>query len=136
MILIVCVDDSGGMLFNHRRQSQDHLLRERILRLTAGKQLWMNHYSAKQFDAIPQVKVDDNLLSKASAGEYCFVEDALLSPYEKRAEKIILFKWNRRYPGDLYFDINLNNGSWKMTNTQDFQGSSHEKITMEVYEHE
>lgn len=136
MILIICVDDNGGMLFNHRRQSQDRLLRERILSLTAGKQLWMNHYSAKQFEAIPQVNVDDNFLSKASDGEYCFVEDALLSPYEKRIEEVILFKWNRKYPGDLYFDINLNDESWKMTSTQDFQGSSHEKITMEVYEHE
>ena len=37
MILIACVDDKFGMLFNRRRQSQDRMLRERVLRLTDGK---------------------------------------------------------------------------------------------------
>ena len=37
MILIVCVDDHNGMMFNHRRQSQDRVLRADILELTDGK---------------------------------------------------------------------------------------------------
>ena len=45
MILIVCVDDHNGMMFNHRRQSQDRILRADILELTGGKKLWMNAYS-------------------------------------------------------------------------------------------
>ena len=49
MIIIAAVDDRNGMMFNHRRQSQDKVLREKILSLTAGKLLWMDHYSAKQF---------------------------------------------------------------------------------------
>ena len=49
MILIVCVDDHNGMMFNHRRQSQDRVLRADILELTDGKKLWMNAYSRKQF---------------------------------------------------------------------------------------
>lgn len=36
MNLIVCVDDGCGMAFHHRRQSRDRVLREQILRLTAG----------------------------------------------------------------------------------------------------
>ena len=31
MILIVCIDDNKGMMFNHRRQSQDGVLRRHIL---------------------------------------------------------------------------------------------------------
>ena len=31
MRVIVCVDDNGGMLFNHRRQSRDRVLCERVL---------------------------------------------------------------------------------------------------------
>ena len=50
MILIACVDDRGGIAFNHRRQSSDSVVRNRILELTAGSRLWMNEYSAKQFD--------------------------------------------------------------------------------------
>ena len=37
MILIVAVDDRNGMTFNHRRQSQDKRLRERILSITKRK---------------------------------------------------------------------------------------------------
>ena len=44
MIVIACVDDKMGMLFNHRRQSQDSVLRKRILQITAGKILWMSRY--------------------------------------------------------------------------------------------
>ena len=34
MIIIAAVDDRNGMMFNHRRQSQDKVLREKILSLT------------------------------------------------------------------------------------------------------
>ena len=47
MILITCVDDKMGMLFNKRRQSMDSILRERVLKMCAGKKLWMNEYSRK-----------------------------------------------------------------------------------------
>ena len=46
MIIMICLDDRGGMLFNKRRQSQDVLLRQQILTETAGGRLWMNSYSA------------------------------------------------------------------------------------------
>lgn len=49
MKIIVCVDNQNGMMFNHRRQSQDRVLKKRILELTGGKKLWMNAYSQKQF---------------------------------------------------------------------------------------
>lgn len=136
MIIIVAVDDRNGMMFNHRRQSQDKILRDKILSHTAGKRLWMNHYTEKQFQDCDgtQINVDDNFLNEAAPGEYCFVENQPVSPYEKWVEKIILFKWNRRYPSDLYFDIDLQQGTWHLTYAEDFIGSSHDKITMEVYE--
>ena len=37
MKIIVCVDNQNGMMFNHRRQSQDRVLRKRIMELTGGK---------------------------------------------------------------------------------------------------
>lgn len=33
MIVIACLDDNGGMMFNHRRQSQDSVLRAHIAEL-------------------------------------------------------------------------------------------------------
>ena len=37
MILITCVDDAGGLLFNNRRQSQDRILRKEILAQVSGQ---------------------------------------------------------------------------------------------------
>lgn len=132
MILMAAVDDRNGMLFNKRRQSQDRVLRERILALAANSRLWINSYTKKQFAQVTDlVKVDDDFLNKAAPGEYCFVENVPSAPYEERIEQIILFKWNRRYPGDFFFDIDLS--AWRLASTDEFPGSSHEKITMEVY---
>ncbi len=134
MIVIVALDDRGGMMFNHRRQSQDEILRERILKVTAGKKLWMNHYSEKQFPnaaEIPQINVSDDFLSEAGPGEYCFVENESLAPFAKWVEGLIVYRWNRAYPGDQKFDIPLD--QWRMVSSVDFQGKSHEKITEEVY---
>lgn len=39
MKLIVCMDDKNGMAFNHRRQSRDRVLAERIMELTENAKL-------------------------------------------------------------------------------------------------
>ena len=66
MTLIVCVDDNMGMLFNHRRQSKDVVVRERILKQAEGKHLWMNHYSAKQFDPEALINADESYMNEAA----------------------------------------------------------------------
>lgn len=132
MILIACVDDNLGMLFNNRRQSMDSVLRGRILTMCAGKKLWMNAYSRKQFNTDAEgITVDENFMAKAGSDDYCFAENISVKPYEKEMQKIILYRWNRVYPADLYFDINLKN--WHLKESNDFVGSSHDKITEEVY---
>ena len=85
MKIIVCVDNQNGMMFNHRRQSQDRVLRKRILELTGGKKLWMNAYSQKQFLQVNgnmskeqeqsgqlgqsgQIQADEAFLEKAGPG--------------------------------------------------------------------
>lgn len=135
MIIIAAVDDRNGMAFNHRRQSRDRELVRKILSLTAGSCLWMDHYSAEQFrsDVDVQVRADENFLDRAAPGEYCFVEDRPVAPYAEKTEKVILFRWNRRYPGDLFFDIDVKGANWHLEKTEDFAGFSHERITMEVY---
>ena len=43
-----------------------------------------------------------------------------------------MFRWNRDYPADTYFDLSLESG-WTRTETSEFAGSSHETITKEIY---
>ena len=134
MILIAALDDKNGMMFNHRRQSQDSQLRAHILKQTEDSALWMNAYSAKQFGACaehPPVHVSESFLTEAG-GAYCFVENVDIAPYMDRVEKIIIYRWNRVYPRDQVFPVDFS--QWKRTSSTDFAGSSHEKITEEVYE--
>lgn len=136
MIIMAAVDDRMGMLFHNRRQSQDKVLREHILTLTEGKELWMNEYSAKQFaGAEERLTVSEEFLAEAGPGAFCFVENVSLAEVLPRVERVVLFRWNRAYPGDFFFDLPLTDGSWKITQTEDFVGSSHECITMEVFNH-
>lgn len=135
MILIVCIDDNNGMMFHNRRQSRDRTLQQYILRETDGKKLWMNGYSYKLFQdmAAKHIVVDEQFWEKAGQGEYCFVENVNVSMCESKAEQIVLFKWNRCYPSDLKFGISLAQGGWRLIEEDAFTGSSHEKITKEVY---
>lgn len=134
MIVVICVDDKNGMMFNNRRQSQDRELRKTILEETKENKLWMNSYSYKQFkeDDSSNIIIDDKFLIKAELGDYCFVEDVDIRPYVDYIEKIILFRWNRNYPADFYFDVDMS--EWKLVSTKEFVGNSHAKITEEIYE--
>ncbi len=126
MKLIVCLDDNNGMMFNSRRQSRDRVLIENILEYCKGEKLYVNEYSSKLFPE-NSVEICENL-EKLEKG-YFFAENIL--PNEESVEEIIVYKWNRVYPADVHFNIDL--GNWKLTETVDFEGSSHEKITREIY---
>ncbi|MBQ8802962.1 MAG: ribonuclease Z [Tyzzerella sp.] len=130
MIAIVCLDDNQGMLFNQRRQSRDAKVLEDIWTMT--DKLWISSFSEKLFmEYQKQVEIDDDFLQNACEGEYCFVENQKLSPYTDKIEQLIVYKWNRKYPVDFKLDINLKN--WKLIEQAEFAGSSHEKITKELY---
>ena len=49
MRLIVCLDEKGGMTFNHRRQSRDRVLIEDLLQTVGEGRLWMAPYSELLF---------------------------------------------------------------------------------------
>ena len=135
MIVCVVLDDNNGMMFNKRRQSQDRILREQILKMSEESTLWINEFTKKQFVncEFEHVTVDNELLEKAGESEYCFVEDLPLQEYENKISKLVIFKWNRVYPADKHFDISLNN--WTLEETEEFEGSSHKLITKEVWIH-
>lgn len=131
MILIACIDDRGGMLFNRRRQSQDRLLRQDLLEEAAGRPLWMNAYSLRQFGPAPgNIRVAEDFAARAGEGEFCFFEDVDPVPWLEKAEAVILYRWNRRYPADRYFPQPLAGRSVKRR--EEFAGSSHDCITKEI----
>ena len=133
MILIVCVDEKNGMMFNNRRQSKDRILSEHILKIVDKQKIWMNSYSKSAFDGQESlnITVDDNFIEKIEKNEYCFVENIDVNTIINKVDKIIVYNWNRHYPADRYFNINLE--EWVVDSENEFQGSSHEKISEKIY---
>lgn len=133
MKAIVCIDDGGGMMFNHRRQSRDLEVRRRVCSLTEHAALRLDAYSARQFagDLPGNAIVSEDFLDEAGSGDYCFVEDRDLLPYLDQVEELIVFRWNRDYPRDQLLPVDLS--AWKLAAAEDFAGHSHEQITQEVY---
>ncbi|MDD3831470.1 MAG: ribonuclease Z [Clostridia bacterium] len=134
MVIIACIDTNGTMMFNGRRQSQDRLLRKRVIEMTKGHKLYMNNYTAEQFEEYSDIiTVDEDYLSIAQFGDYCFVEDDKFYAYQDRIDKLILYKWNEAYPYDMHFPLDFTLDEWTFIRKTDFVGSSHDRITEEIY---
>jgi len=130
MILIACLDDNGGMMFNARRQSKDRLLREHMLRACDGITLWMSPYSAAQFKPNAPVQGDEHYAQLVKETDACFVEDGEFP--QSTPDTLLLYRWNRRYPADRVFPRQLLE-SRGCTQVEEFPGYSHETITQEVH---
>ena len=130
MKVFVCVDENYGVGFNNRRQSRDSAIVLKIVENTEGSNLYMNEYSAKLFKKNSKIVVDNDFLSRVKE-DYCFVEVDSLADYDDKIDTIILFKWNKVYPSDKKLEIDFS--VRKLEKTFDFKGTSHEKITCEVW---
>ena len=134
MKVIVCLEDKGGMMFNHRRQSRDRVLSADVLAQCRGARLCISPYSMLLFEGgEADILCDESFLELAGEGDYCFVEDRALAPYADRIGEVIVYKWNRRYPTDVFFDIDPESLGFRRVSMTEFEGSSHEKITKEIF---
>ncbi len=131
MKLIFCVDKKNGMMFFGKRQSQDSVLREKILEMVGEANLWMSEYSAKQFETQGKFIVDNDYIDKAEENDYCFIEN--LGYSLEKANEIVLCHWNRQYQANVFFDVDLKASGFRKTATENIVGSSHDKITIETY---
>ncbi len=132
MNIIVCLDPANGISFNHRRQSRDSEVIKRVLKLSENSNLFVSEYSAPLFKDTHAI-VDNNLLNTAQDGDYCFVEDMDVFTALNKIEKLIIFRWDKKYPSDKKFPIIAVTDKKQLISTEDFVGSSHDKITEEVY---
>lgn len=130
MYIIICLDDNNGLAFNHRRQSQDRIVAEDISKTVGEKKLWITDYSRKLFQAVSNLEISENPKEEAKEGEYVFQELETLDTGDKRIEQFIIYRWNRVYPADVSVEIGA---EWKLTETEEFPGFSHEKITKQIY---
>ena len=132
MILIACIDDDFGLSFNGRRQSRDKAVCADICSGLEGKRLWLSPRSAPLFEGMEADMFPcEDFAERCGSDEYCFLEFSYPSAMKSSTEKLIIYRWNRSYPSDIKFDISLE--EWRLEELKEFPGSSHDKITKEVY---
>ena len=128
MTLYICLDDRNGLQFNKRRQSRDSAVLEDIRSHLAGN-LLIEAFSEKLIREadIPCV------LPPETAEDY-FAETIPSAEILEKTEKLVIYRWNRHYPSDVRWEPDLAALGFVLQETTEFPGTSHEKITREVYE--
>ena len=135
MEIIVCLDDYGGMLFNSRRQSRDRLLIEDVMSNLGDKKLYISEYSKILFEAYEgRYEIVNDFSNISDDNSVCFVENVSVRPYLDRISTVTVYNWNRVYPRDFVFDINLEKEGFSLMSSYEFKGYSHDNIRKEVYE--
>ena len=131
MKLIVCLDERKGMMFNNRRQSRDRVLIDNMIKMIGDDKLYIAPYSEGLFENKEiKLKVKKNPL-KAADENWCFIENLPVAEYKDEIETVVIYHWNRHYPGDFFFDLELD--SYTLESSEELVGSSHEKITKEIW---
>lgn len=129
----ITVDERMGIAFNKKRQSRDSKLIEDLVNCADGD-IYVTSYSNALFgDYQDKVKVVTDPLSECPDRNVCFIEVTDISAYEDEIEKLIIYRWNRHYPSDKKLDIDLSQSSFALLSSNDFEGSSHEIITRDIY---
>ena len=135
MHCIVCIDDRMGISFGGRRQSRDRVLCEDVVKTVRerGGMLYLSSYSAPLFDGMStaEARVCETYLADAGENDFCFCERESLAPCLENIQTLIVYRWNRHYPSDRKLDVDLS--GFTLQFRCDFEGSSHDNITKEVY---
>ena len=130
MTVIICLDDNNGMAFNKRRQSRDSKVMENIRELF-GEPIHIAPYSEKIFQiAGLEYTVCADLASQRDG--VLFVETFDPALLADCTDRLVIYRWNRLYPADLRCTLDLS--GFHRGESVEFVGSSHEKITREIFE--
>ena len=134
MKIIVCLDDYGGMLFNFRRQSRDRVLIQDIMSNLGSQKLYITEFSEILFSEYEgKYEIVDDFSALINENCLCFVENIDVSSFIDRISEVTVYNWNRVYPRDFVFDINLEKEGFSLMSTHEIEGYSHENIRKEVY---
>ena len=132
MTLVVCLDDNLGMMFNHRRQSRDRVLIKDLMDHVGDRRLVVSSYSVSLFPADdPRVVVAADPWVAAGEDDLVFAEDTDPASAWDKVSEVLLYRWNRIYPADRHFRGDMS--GFLLTETTEFVGSSHDRITKEVW---
>lgn len=130
MTVYLCLDDRGGLLFGGRRQSRDACLLADLAAMVPQR-LTIDPFSEKLIAAagIPYTLAEEFLPEDA----HFFLENRNPEDLLPLAHKLVIYRWNRRYPSDVRWEGSPGDHGFTLAETTEFPGKSHETITKEVY---
>ncbi len=132
MTAVVCLDNNNGLLFNNRRQSRDSEVISDIKELTKGKIL-ITPFSEQLFNGFGgEVIISRDGFTSAEEDDFCFLENINPNDLKDKIKMLVVYYWNRSYPSDFLCTLDFN--MYKVCDTKDFAGNSHEKITRIIYD--
>ena len=135
MTVIVCTEDRGGTLFLGRRLSRDRLLIADLTGTVGDGVIYISNFSEDLFsESDASVMCVSDPLSIAGEDDFVFIENLSLAEHIKDITRLIIYRWNRKYPFDTRLDVDPAEHGFSLISSTDFKGKSHEKITKEVYE--
>lgn len=126
MTLILWTGKNGELLFNRRRCSQDSAVIADISTMFNPADICVSAYSSPLF---PGAKVIQNL--QEAENSVLFLENLPLSPALMQTTHLVVYRFDRVYPADVRLEIPK---EFQLKESKEFSGSSHDKITREVYE--
>lgn len=133
LTVVLTVDDAMGLAFNNRRQSRDRNLIEDLMSEINGP-VYVTGYSMPLFEKFAdRVYVAEDPIKSCPDGASCFLEMTDISCFTEIIDKLIIYKWNRLYPSDVRLSGSPLEHGFRLISATDFQGSSHEIITKEIY---
>ena len=135
MTVFLCIDDRGGMLFGEKRQSRDSVLLSDMAKTVGDNLLYISDFSEALIEKSDMSAICVPYpLDSAGEGDFVFNESFHLKGHLSKIKRLIIYKWNRRYPYDFALDIEPLKEGFGLSESYDFAGSSHDKITKEIYE--
>ena len=131
MTLVLCLDDGAGRMFNHRRQSRDRLQMEDLLSTVGERRLLVSPYTAALIPPEAKNVTVTEAFDTAREEDVVFLEDGDPAPLWASVKTLVIYRWNRLYPADVRLTADLS--AFRLQSREEFQGSSHDRITKEVW---
>lgn len=137
MTIIVCIDECFGIAFGKKRQSRDRFLTRDAVEFAKNRRIVASPYSRLLFEEA-EVDTDgiyfcDEPMKEAKDGDVIFLELAAPDAEIKKANEIVVYNWNRRYPATVKLNADVLKACFELKETFEFIGNSHEKLTRSLY---
>lgn len=129
----ICIDDGLGLMLFGKRQSRDRVLISEFIESNGDKNIYISPFSRLLFEPHPSVRISDDPFAEAEEGSALFIENIKLDGKIDDIGTLIIYRWNRKYPSDVKLTLDPLKCGFKLSSKKDFAGSSHEKITKEIY---